>query len=115
MPKDLAGNALVNNASWNFSTGATPDTTRPTVTLLVPSAGATGVAFNTKITATFSEDMNPSSLDETTFTVRAGATPILGSVTCGVGAKTATFTPITPLLYLPVPCLPQQSPQVPKT
>ena len=89
--------ALTNNVLWTFATGATPDTTRPTVTLLVPSAGATGVAFNTKITATFSEDMNPSSLDETTFTVRAGAIPIIGSVTYGVGAKTATFTPITPI------------------
>ena len=89
--------ALTNNVLWTFATGATPDTTRPTVTLLVPSAGATGVAFNTKITATFSEDMNPSSLDETTFTVRAGAIPIIGSVTYGVGAKTSTFTPITPI------------------
>lgn len=94
--KDLAGNALTNNASWTFTTIDTPDTTAPTVTLKVPAAGATGVAFNTIVTATFSEDMDPSTLDGTTFTLNAGVTPIVGTVTYSVGARTATFTPTSP-------------------
>ncbi len=96
--KDLAGNALANNSSWTFSTSATPDTTPPTVTLVVPAAGATNVAFNAKVTATFSEDMDPATITETTFTLKGpGATVIPGIVTYAVGARTATFTPILPL------------------
>lgn len=94
--KDLAGNALTNNATWTFSTIATPDTTAPTVTLKVPSANATNVPVNTMVTATFSEDMNPATLDGSTFTLKAGATTIVGTVTYAVGAKTATFTPTIP-------------------
>jgi hypothetical protein len=95
--KDLAGNALTNNASWTFSTGATPDTTRPTVTLKVPVAGATGVAFNEKVLITFSEDMDPATLNETNVTLTGpAATVITGTVTYAVGARTATFTPTIP-------------------
>lgn len=94
--KDLAGNALTNNATWTFSTIATPDTTAPSVTLKVPSANASNVPVNTMVTATFSEDMNPTTLDGSTFTLKAGATTVVGSVTYAVGAKTATFTPTSP-------------------
>ena len=94
--KDLAGNALTNNASWTFSTIATPDTTAPIVTLKVPTSGATNVPFNTIVTATFSEDMDPATIDETTFTLKAGVTNIIGTVTYAVGARTATFTPTSP-------------------
>jgi len=96
--KDLASNALTNNVSWNFSTSAIPDTTVPTVTLKVPAANASGVAFNSKITATFSEDMDPATISETTFTLKAaGAPATIGTVTYAVGARTATFTPATAL------------------
>src|SRR5437867_2612466 len=44
--RDLAGNALASDFSWTFTTGATPDTTRPTVSFIVPANAATGVAIN---------------------------------------------------------------------
>src|SRR5205823_5125465 len=39
--KDLAGNALPGNFVWNFTTGATLDTTAPTVSSTVPANAAT--------------------------------------------------------------------------
>src|SRR5439155_23683660 len=56
--RDLAGNALATDFSWSFTTGATPDTTAPTVSFTVPANAATGVAINQKIAATFTEAMD---------------------------------------------------------
>src|SRR5438874_10405111 len=47
----------------------TPDTTRPTVTQTVPTDGAQNAATNTRISATFSEDMDPASINGTTFQI----------------------------------------------
>ena len=57
--KDLAGNPLLNNFSWSFTTGAAPDTTAPTVISAFPTNPATGVPINQAINATFSEAMDP--------------------------------------------------------
>jgi len=97
--KNLAGNPLADDYSWSFTTGATIDTTKPRVTLTVPVDTAPAVATNTKITATFTEDMNPLTFTGTTFTVvntTAGGTDVDGNVTYAVAARTATFTPTTP-------------------
>ncbi|HWI11344.1 MAG TPA: ice-binding family protein [Burkholderiaceae bacterium] len=71
------------------------DTTRPTVTLTVPAAGALNVATNTQVTATFSEPMDPATIKDTSFTVRnttLGST-VSGTVSYSAPARTATFTP----------------------
>jgi hypothetical protein len=76
-----------------------PDTTAPTVTAVVPLNTAVGVAITTKITATFSEDMDPSTIDGTTFTVvntTLGGIAVPGIVTYTVADRTATFTPTIP-------------------
>src|SRR5207247_1614970 len=39
--RDLAGNALATDFGWSFTTGATPDTTAPTVNATVPANGGT--------------------------------------------------------------------------
>jgi hypothetical protein len=90
--KDLAGNAIVSNFNWAFLTGATPDTTLPTVSSTVPVNNAVNVLINSKLTATFSEDMDPSTMTAATFMVKGpGTTAVAGTVTY-VGT-TATFTP----------------------
>jgi hypothetical protein len=89
--KDLAGNALAGNYVWSFTTGSSADLTPPTVISTVPANGATGVAFNTKLSATFSEVMDPSSINATTFIVKQGTTSIAGIVT--YSGVTATFSP----------------------
>ncbi|OGA94788.1 MAG: hypothetical protein A3E79_09770 [Burkholderiales bacterium RIFCSPHIGHO2_12_FULL_61_11] len=69
----------------------------PKVTLTVPTAGATNVAIDTKVTATFNKDMDPATISGTTFTLAGpGTTVVPGVVTYDVAAKTATFKPTTP-------------------
>jgi hypothetical protein len=86
--KDLAGNALLANYVWTFTTGAAADAVRPTVISTAPLDEATGVAININPTATFSEAMDPSRTSA--FTLQHGSTFVTGVVTY-VGA-TATFT-----------------------
>jgi len=69
----------------------TPDTTAPTVSSTIPANAATGVAVNSKITAIFSEAMDPLTLTTVTFTLTQGVTLVSGAVT--YAGVTATFTP----------------------
>jgi hypothetical protein len=89
--EDLAGNHLAIPRTWPILTCAGPDITPPTVTPAFPTAGATCVALDTNITATFSEPMNPLTINTTTFTVMNGVTPVTGTVT--YAGVTATFNP----------------------
>ena len=93
--KDATGIALAGNFVWTFTTGAAPDTTAPTVTGTINANGATNVAINTKVGATFSEAMDPSTITTTTFTLKQGATIVPGTVAyLGVNA---VFTPASNL------------------
>lgn len=67
------------------------DTTRPTVISTSPADGASCVATNSVIKATFSEVMGPSFINRTTFTVRKGGNRIAGTVS--YGGTFATFLP----------------------
>ncbi len=68
--KDLAGNPMVADSTWTFTTGAGLDTTPPTVNSVIPIAGATGVSIGIKsISATFSEPMDPATLTNLTMTM----------------------------------------------
>src|SRR5207253_2227621 len=93
--KDLAGNALAANFVWSFTTGATPDTTAPTVSFTVPANAATGVAISQKIAATFSEAMDPLTITPVTFTLKQGTTAVAGTVS--YAGVTATFNPVSTL------------------
>ena len=95
--KDSTGNAMLRSYVWCFNTGATADTTAPIVVSTQPPSAATNVAINNKISATFSEAMDPLTLNSTTFTVMQGATAVSGAVTYAAGNMTATFTPSTNL------------------
>jgi len=92
--KDLAGNPLLNNFVWSFTTGATADTNRPTVIATVPANAATGVAINQTINATFSEAMDPATISTANFLVTGpGTTPVTGTVAYDASSKIATFVP----------------------
>jgi hypothetical protein len=74
------------------------DRTAPTVTATTPGAGATRVARNTTVTATFSEAVAANSLTTATFTLTpAGGAAVAGSVT--TSGTTATFTPSAALAF----------------
>lgn len=75
----------------------TPDTTRPTVTQTVPTDGTQNAATNTRISATFSEDMDPASINGTTFQITGpGTTAVAGNVTYASNSRTALFAPSSP-------------------
>jgi hypothetical protein len=98
--QNLAGVGLESDFIWTFRTGVTVDTTRPTVILTHPEDGETDVAINRKITATFSEAMDPSTINAARFTLTdSGETPIAGTVTYAAVGNTAIFTPTS---FLPV-------------
>jgi hypothetical protein len=93
--KDLAGNALATAFVWSFTTGTTTDTTRPTVSFIVPANAATGVAIGGNIAAAFSEAMDPLTISTATFTLKQGTTVVTGTVT--YAGVTATFNPLNNL------------------
>src|ERR1700686_315299 len=99
--KDLFGNALASNFAWSFTTGNTIcQPGPPTVISVGPPNGASGVCPNTIVVATFSEAMNPLTINTTTFTLTGpGTTPVAGAVTYDAPSHVATFTP-TNLLAL---------------
>ncbi len=92
---DAAGNSdpTPGTASW------TVDTTTPTVTGVQPADGATGVATSSTVTATFSEDVDPSSVSSSTFYLvpSGGSTAVPASVVYSAGTRTATLSPDSPL------------------
>ncbi|MBN2650074.1 MAG: Ig-like domain-containing protein, partial [Prolixibacteraceae bacterium] len=118
--KDYDGNYPIENYVWSFMTGNVP-----TVISTNPEAAASSVPLNQIITVTFSTDMDPSTINETTFLVNQGNDPIDGTVslsgkkttltlksssselvneetkliagTVSYSEKTATFTPTSPL------------------
>jgi Ice-binding-like/Bacterial Ig-like domain len=96
---DSAGNPLSSSAAapnpWTFITGTTADTTSPTVNSVYPIAHSLTVPINQKITVTFSEAMDSSTLTTSTFMVQQGMAVVAGSVT--YAGATATFTPASPL------------------
>jgi hypothetical protein len=96
--RDIAGNALASNFLWSFTTGATPDTTPPTVISTNPANGATGVCINKTVNATFSKAMNLLTISTATFTLTGpGSVPVTGTVSYDVTSKVATFIPTSTL------------------
>jgi len=94
--KDLAGNALAANKEWSFTTAPLVDVIAPTVLSMLPVDNATLIALNSKVTATFSEAMNSSTITTSTFTLKQGTANVAGTV--AYSGMTATFTPTNDLL-----------------
>ncbi len=89
---DAAGNVDPNPPSISWIT----DTVRPAVVTITPTDSATLVNTNTSLSVTFSEPIDPASINNSTFTVNNGVT---GTVSYNNTTYTATFTPSTSLAY----------------
>ena len=95
---DTFGNALASDFVWTFTTGTTTCLTGPpTVISVTPPDISAGICPNTVVVATFSEAMNPATINSTTFLLAAGSTPVAGAVTYDAPSHVATFTPTNPL------------------
>ncbi len=90
--KDLSGNALAAAYTWLFTTGTGPDGTAPTVVSTIPARDAPDAPVNGAVLATFSEAMDPLTLNTTSFTVHRGMIPISGTVSSD--GMTAVFAPL---------------------
>ena len=91
--KNTIGTSLAANYVWSFTTGTL---TSPTVISTDPANNATGVVLNKVIAATFSENMNPSTINATSFILMQGSTIVTGTVT--YSGSTAFFKPNANLL-----------------
>jgi hypothetical protein len=98
--KDLTGNALAAGAvpnPWSFMTGAGPNTTAPTITLVNPTNTEINVVLNTAVNATFSEAIDAVTITAPgTFTLAvagAGGAAVSGNVSYDSVSHIATFTP----------------------
>ena len=89
--KNKSGKSLAANYISTFTTGAVPEIIIPTVASIVPADKASGIAVNSKISATFSVDMDSSTITNANFTIHHGTAIIAGIVT--YTNKIATFTP----------------------
>jgi hypothetical protein len=87
--------ALVSGCSSNSS--APPvinNPAAPTVTATNPDTAATAVAVNNNVTATFSEAMDGTTIDTSSFTVQgAGEAALVGAVSLDAASNTAIFNP----------------------
>jgi hypothetical protein len=91
-----------------LATGCSPCTsctvakasTPASVTASIPICGSANVAVNGKITATFSEAMDPASINAGSFTVNGpGTTQVAGTVTYDATSRVATFSPTANLAF----------------
>ena len=70
----------------------------PSVISVSPANGATNVGTGTAVTATFSEPMDPATIDDTTFVLRNPSNQVVSAtVTYNGTANRATLTPTNPL------------------
>lgn len=76
-----------------FETLTAPDITPPTVSSTVPSPAAVGVAVNAVVTVTFSEELDASTVTETSAVLKEGATPIDTHVLYDHQTKKITIVP----------------------
>lgn len=93
---DAVGTALATNFVWSFTTG-----TAPTVISTNPVNAAINIPINRKITATFSEAMNPATVTAAgvfSLMVTTGGALVPGTATFVTANNTVIFSPTANLL-----------------
>jgi len=91
--RDLAGNE---NSGSPAQREFTVDATAPSITSTAPADSATGISASANVTATFSEDVDPTSISASSFGLKDGLNnPVAGVVSYNMATKTATFDPDT--------------------
>ena len=98
--EDLAGNTLIEDYTWQFTTAAPPeinaiDTTPPVVESRFPTPNATSVVLNAAISVTFNEPIDPFTINLNALTLK-GTNSVSGTVSY-VGT-TALFKPAANLV-----------------
>ncbi|MBI2603834.1 MAG: Ig-like domain-containing protein [Deltaproteobacteria bacterium] len=97
--KDLNGNELESDYSWSFTTASTVDSTPPEVSLTAPEPDALQVSTITKVTATFSENITPTSVTPITFYLKEKSNQKTVNGVVSAFGRSAIFTPSEALSY----------------
>ena len=79
------------------ATGSAPDTQAPAISLTSPASGASGVAHNTLVIATFSEAMDAASVTASTLLLSTGGNPVPGTVSYDPASRSGRFDPASNL------------------
>jgi hypothetical protein len=96
--KDINGNGMAEDQTWSFTTGTVADITPPHVTASNPYWNSVGVSANSSVLITFSEPVDPATVNATTLTVTGPSGPVAGTITTtGINA---TFLPNLKFDYL---------------
>ena len=94
---DTAGIALAKDYVWSFTTGATLDTTAPTLIANSPALAATAVCLEKNVSVTFSEPMDATTLTSANFFVSDPANAnVPGVLSYDTQSNTATFAVTSP-------------------
>lgn len=96
--KDLAGNYLSADFTWNFTTVA--DLVPPGVEIVSPVNTATGIPVGATASVQFTEDLQPGTVLAAAFSWRDAANNVVPfTISYNATARTATLQPAQPLLY----------------
>lgn len=91
--QNLSGVSMVSDYVWTFTTGVS---IAPFVVFTDPFHNATNVSLNKVVKATFSEVMNPATINNSTFTLMNGTITVPG--TFSFSGAMVSFTPTVALL-----------------
>lgn len=100
---DLAGNPLIADYVWSFSTANAMDSEAPRVTLLNPGDASIGICLNKTVNATFNEPMDPLTLTTSTLTLTPSVSlnsPVPAVVSYDANTRIASIHPIANLSAL---------------
>ncbi len=89
--KSATGQTLAAAYDWSFTVGTAADAAVPTVVSTNPLNAAADVVINPRVSATFSEAVHPATVNDSTFTLKAGGTLVSGVVS--YSNRVASFTP----------------------
>jgi hypothetical protein len=93
--QNLTGTAMAANFASSFTTGVAVNAVAPTITVTNPASAAINAPVNTTVNATFSAAMDPTTINNTNFTlaIAGGGAAVTGTVTYDPVSMIATFTP----------------------
>ena len=94
--RDMAGLLLPNQLA-TFTTANVPDTAGPSVLNVTPASGATDVGPYATVTLTFSESVNPQTVNANTVVLFAGASRLSASITRSTDNRMVFLTMTLPL------------------
>jgi hypothetical protein len=91
--RDLSGNNLSEDFTFNFTTCSPPDNQAPRIMSVFPADREEGVALNARMQVIFSEDMKDITMNQFTVTLSDGEYKVAGAIAWDGGNKSMTFTP----------------------